>query len=188
MRILPAHSDPVTAVSFNRDGTLITSCSMDGLMCVIKKFRNYSFIYKNTAVSGMQPPDSVLKQLLMTTTQSGTSFSSHCVGSIVTQGYSGHVRFSPNSKFLLSSTQDSTIRLWDFRSSRCLKTFTGHTNRTYCIAASFCVQNGQYIVSGSEDQKIYIWDLQSRKIAQVLECHKGKLDSESWFDGTDMYA
>lgn len=34
MRVLPAHSDPVTAVSFNRDGTLIATCSMDGLMYV----------------------------------------------------------------------------------------------------------------------------------------------------------
>lgn len=32
LKILPAHSDPVTAVSFNHDGTLIVSCSMDGLM------------------------------------------------------------------------------------------------------------------------------------------------------------
>jgi WD40 repeat protein len=33
MKVLPAHSDPVTAVSFNNDGTLIVSCAMDGLMC-----------------------------------------------------------------------------------------------------------------------------------------------------------
>lgn len=32
LKILPAHSDPVTAVSFNLDGTLIISCAMDGLM------------------------------------------------------------------------------------------------------------------------------------------------------------
>ncbi|TFY79370.1 hypothetical protein EWM64_g4641 [Hericium alpestre] len=31
-RVLPAHSDPVTAVSFNHDGTLIVSCAMDGLI------------------------------------------------------------------------------------------------------------------------------------------------------------
>ena len=31
LRVLPAHSDPVTAVQFNRDGTLIVSCSFDGL-------------------------------------------------------------------------------------------------------------------------------------------------------------
>ena len=34
LKTLPAHSDPVTAVTFNHDGTLIASCAMDGLMCV----------------------------------------------------------------------------------------------------------------------------------------------------------
>ena len=29
-----AHLDYVTAVHFNRDATLIVSCSLDGLMCV----------------------------------------------------------------------------------------------------------------------------------------------------------
>ena len=32
IKTLPAHSDPVTAVTFNHDGTLIASCAMDGLM------------------------------------------------------------------------------------------------------------------------------------------------------------
>ena len=32
MRSLPAHSDPVRGVDFVRDGTLIVSCSSDGLM------------------------------------------------------------------------------------------------------------------------------------------------------------
>lgn len=32
MRSLPAHSDPVSGVDFVRDGTLIVSCSSDGLM------------------------------------------------------------------------------------------------------------------------------------------------------------
>ena len=34
LKTLPAHSDPVTAVTFNHDGTIVASCSMDGLMCV----------------------------------------------------------------------------------------------------------------------------------------------------------
>ncbi|TFY68339.1 hypothetical protein EVJ58_g1056 [Rhodofomes roseus] len=32
LKTLPAHSDPVTAVTFNHDGTLIASCAMDGLI------------------------------------------------------------------------------------------------------------------------------------------------------------
>jgi WD40 repeat protein len=38
LKVLPAHSDPVTSVSFNHDGTLIVSCAMDGLM---SKFIQY---------------------------------------------------------------------------------------------------------------------------------------------------
>lgn len=34
MRALPAHSDPVSGIDFCVDGTLVASCSTDGLMCV----------------------------------------------------------------------------------------------------------------------------------------------------------
>jgi WD40 repeat protein len=34
LRVLPAHSDPISAVDFNRDSTLIASGSYDGLWCV----------------------------------------------------------------------------------------------------------------------------------------------------------
>ena len=88
--------------------------------------------------------------------------------------YSSHVSFSPNSRYVLASTQDSTIRLWNYQTSRCVKTYTGHTNRTYSLVAAFSNTSGQYVVSGSEDAKIYIWDLQSRRIAQILEGHKGR--------------
>lgn len=91
------------------------------------------------------------------------------------RAFSSHVKFSPNSAFVLASTQDSTIRLWNYQNSRCVKTYTGHSNRTYCIPACFTTTKGKYIVSGSEDGKIYIWDLQTRKISQVLEGHRGKL-------------
>jgi COMPASS component SWD3 len=83
-----------------------------------------------------------------------------------------HVLFSPNSKYVLASTQDSTIRLWNYQTSRCVKTYTGHTNGTYSLVAAFSTAGGQYIVSGSEDARIYIWDLQSRRLVQTLEGHK----------------
>ena len=87
--------------------------------------------------------------------------------------HSSHVKFSPNSKFVLASTQDSTIRLWNYHASRCVKTYMGHMNRTYCIAPCFTRTKTKYIVCGSEDAKIFIWDLQSRKVVQVLEGHRG---------------
>jgi len=87
---------------------------------------------------------------------------------------SSHVKFSPNSKFILAATQDSTIRLWNYQNSRCVKTYIGHTNRTYCLFTCFITTNGHYVVSGSEDAKVYVWDLQSREVVQVLEGHRGE--------------
>jgi len=67
------------------------------------------------------------------------------------------------------------VRLWNYQTSRCVKTYTGHVNRTYCIPNAFVTtsRKGIYVVSGSEDGKIYLWDLQSRQIAQVIEGHRG---------------
>lgn len=86
-----------------------------------------------------------------------------------------HVQFSPNSKYILSTAHDSAIRLWDYNTARCLKTYVGHANSRYCIAACFSVTGGKWIVSGSEDHKVWLWDLQTREVVQVLEGHQGEL-------------
>lgn len=88
--------------------------------------------------------------------------------------FSSHARFSPNSKFVLVSTQDSTIRLWNYPTSHCAKTYVGHVNRTYCIPSCFLLYDrGKFIVSGSEDNKVYIWNLQTRQVVQRLDGHRG---------------
>lgn len=58
IKVLPAHSDPVTAVHFNHDGTLIVSCAMDGLMYVSTACDASFFSYCIPGEYGMQNPGS----------------------------------------------------------------------------------------------------------------------------------
>lgn len=182
--------DYVTAVHFNRDATLIVSCALDGLMSVpfmikITKMSSHSFSML-IAEFGVRVMGNVLKHWPRDMTRYGGSLMlSFFFSFFFWQNQnphlrnSQHVQFSPNSKYILSTAHDSTIRLWDYQTTRCLKVYKGHVNTKYCISACFSVTQGKWIVAGSEDHKTYIWDLQTREIVQVLEGHTGLLLS-SW--------
>lgn len=178
MKTLHAHLDYVTAVHFNRDATLIVSCALDGLMYVSCSPAYCLFHSSLLVESGTLLMDNVWKHSQRAMMPSGMSWSLHTflfyiAGMLVSQ----QVQFSPNSKYILSTAHDSAIRLWDYQTTRCLKTYVGHVNNKYCISACFSVTGGKWIVAGSEDHKVYIWDLQTREIMQVLEGHRGELES-----------
>ncbi|KAF1816218.1 WD40 repeat-like protein [Eremomyces bilateralis CBS 781.70] len=178
MKSLPAHSDPVYGVDVARDGTLICSCSSDGLIRIW-----------DTATG------QCLRTLVHEDNASVTS-----------------ARFSPNGKFVLAWTLDSSIRLWDYgERRRCLKTYQGHKNEKFSLTGSFGVygsrppdaakspaemngysdnEKGQkidgegvsrsryihpfaFIVSGSEDGSIFFWDVGSKEVLQCLDGHSG---------------
>lgn len=170
-----AHMDYVTAVHFNRDASLVVSCALDGLMHVfLVLFIVNLFCDIPTVAFGILAMDSASKLLLRDMTPSGKVHSFFLNNGNLTSVYSQHVQFSPNSKYILSTAHDSAIRLWDYQTTKCLKTYKGHVNSKYCICACFSVTGGKWIVAGSEDHKTYIWDLQTREIVQVLEGHSGK--------------
>ena len=139
---LPAHSDPVTAVSFNRDGTCLVSASHDGLIRI------------------------------------WDVCSGECLKTIVAQGNPpvSHATYSPNGKFVLAGTLDSSLRLWPVLASgkfKCSKSYTStnHVNTKYCITSRFMVAKPgrrQCVVTGSESGHIVLYDIQSREVHQEL--------------------
>ena len=99
---------------------------------------------------------------------------------IVQAGHDNWVRalvFHPTGKFLLSASDDYTIRVWELTTGRCVKTVQAHSHFVTCLAwgrqAPAAASDGSakpngdgkpevekfvnVVASGSVDQKIKIW-------------------------------
>lgn len=127
MRVLPAHADPVAGVDVVRDGTLVASGAGDGLVRIW---------------------DAGTGQCLRTLGHDGSDGD-------VDMGDNrrpavGAVRFSPNGRFVLVWTLDGCVRLWDYVSGRCVKTYQGHANARYSLAGGFAVYGGGAAAAGRE--------------------------------------
>ena len=150
MRSLPAHSDPVSAVDFVRDGTLITSCSHDGLVRVW---------------------DTATGQCLRTLVHEDNA----PVTSVVFAPNGKYVlAWTLDSCVRLWDYVGGTV----FGKGKVTKTYQGHVNKTFSLSGAFGMYGGNQlpdmwalVVSGSEDGTIFLWDVSSKNVLQTLEGH-----------------
>ena len=71
-------------------------------------------------------------------------------------------------RYMITGALDNTIRLWDVHSARCLRTFFGHVEGIWALAA-----DSLRIVSGSEDRTVKVWDARSGKCERNFAGHAG---------------
>jgi WD40 repeat protein len=74
-------------------------------------------------------------------------------------GHTGGVHsiaFSPDSKRLLTGSDDQTVKVWDIQSGCELLTLKGHMGQVLAVAFS---PDGRHVVTGGFDSTARIWDL-----------------------------
>jgi len=81
-------------------------------------------------------------------------------------GFSGDRPQPP--RYMLTGALDSTIRLWDVSTGRCVRTFFGHVEGIWALAADTL-----RVVSGAEDRMVKVWDPRAGKCERTFTGHAG---------------
>ena len=92
----------------------------------------------------------------------------------VQMGHSGDIStftFSPDGKYILSGSDDKTLKLWDVSTGREIRTFKGHQGSIQSLAIS---PDGKYAVSGGFENNILIWDIEKCLVIKKIFIGKGK--------------
>ncbi|CAI4064705.1 hypothetical protein SKDZ_09G1170 [Saccharomyces kudriavzevii ZP591] len=79
----------------------------------------------------------------------------------------------PYPTHLLSCGLDNTIKLWDVKTGKCIRTQFGHVEGVWDIAA-----DNFRIISGSHDGSIKVWDLQSGKCMHTFQGRRLQRDTQ----------
>lgn len=67
------------------------------------------------------------------------------------------VQFHQKYLWIVSASDDRTVRIWNWESRACYSVLSGHTHSV--MSASFHPQNNNLLLSASLDKTIRVWDI-----------------------------
>lgn len=184
------HKDGITAVSFSPDGKYIVSGSFDKTIKLwdnkgnlIKTFNrdpysisSLAFSPESTTIAAASNDGIELWNINGTLI---SSFKAH-------NNYISSLLFSHDGKYLISSSWDKTVKIWDIKGRIRLKeTLSGHTDIVNDIAIT---TNNTYIASGSDDKTIKIRDFQGNEIKTIADKGFGEIKTLAFDDSGDTIA
>ncbi|KAG0286518.1 hypothetical protein BGZ96_009380 [Linnemannia gamsii] len=162
--VLTDDIDKITSIAYSPDGNTITSIGEDKMIRIFDTLTGlplmvFSKDEHHTCLAyshdGRQiATGSVLCRLQLweataTILEPGRKWKAHL--------YSiSDVTFSPDDRWIASSSYDRTVKLWDTRSGALISSFISHTGLVNCVRFA---PNGSYIASASKDNTLRLWEV-----------------------------
>jgi WD40 repeat protein len=69
------------------------------------------------------------------------------------------------------------LKLWNFESGECVKTFKGHTSIINSVSFS---KDDKFVISGSADCTLKLWNVQTGECVRTFEGHASQVNSVSF--------
>lgn len=95
-----------------------------------------------------------------------------------------------NATLIATSADDKTARLWDLRSGKCVRLFTGSPSPLSCVAMSSVattVGAASLLAAGTDAGSVCVWDVGTGRHMAVLQGHSDSVNSVSFnSDGTAL--
>jgi WD40 repeat protein len=96
---------------------------------------------------------------------------------VIQEGHAAAVTsvvFSSDGQMLVSGSSDGSVKLWDVRVSRLVRSLEGHHAGVNAVAVS---PDNRTIASGSDDKTIKLWDALTGRLLRTLQGHEDKVNS-----------
>uniref|UniRef100_A0A4W5REM5 Apoptotic peptidase activating factor 1 n=1 Tax=Hucho hucho TaxID=62062 RepID=A0A4W5REM5_9TELE len=168
------HLSWVHGVQFSPDGSLLLSWSDDQTVRVGAWETNK--VHTSSAVCLKRDSDVLFNNGDITVVAADNRNRLQVRGLATLQGHTRtvlHCQFTPEGHTLITSSEDTTIRVWRWRTGECV-VLEGHKEQVRCFSLLTTSPSSEtHLLSWSFDGTIKVWDMSSGERLQDLVCHQG---------------